>query len=278
MSIPVASNSPRDLVWLRRERILDQRLRGDRIDRLQNPTRDAVGISLRVRAAILEMAAVAVLDEAGRDADRRAWIGDAVRELVDCRGLVQAGQAQVVLGAVAGDVRGARIRKCAHQRCEVLLPADLAHVLRREVRVQTRAVPVDVGAQRLRMEVDINAVPLAEPEHQVTRDPELVSGARGALAEDLEFPLSLRDFGVDALDRDARCDAEVDVLVDDLPCDVADVLVADTGVVLALRPGKALPRESERRPVLVEEVLELELHRLPPPSWTNKKGPGLRES
>src|SRR6267378_2328778 len=67
------------------------------------------------------------------------------------------------------------------------------------------------------MEVDIKAVPLAEPEHQVTRDPELVSGALGALAEDLEFPLSLRDFGVEAL-----------------------------------------PRESERRPVLVEEVLLLE--------------------
>src|SRR5512132_298135 len=108
------------------------------------------------------------------------------------------------------------------------------------------------------MEVDINAVPLAEPEHQVTRDPELVSGALGALAEDLEFPLSLRDFGVDALDCDAGRDAEVDVLVDDLPSDVADVLVADTGVVLALRPGKALLRESERRPVLVEEVLLLE--------------------
>src|SRR2546430_2120270 len=265
MSIPVASNSPRDLVWLRRERILDQRLRGDRIDRLQNPTRDAVGISHRVRPAILEIAAVAALDETVRDADRRAAIGDAVRELVDCRGLVQAGRAKVVLGAVAGVGRGARIRKCARRRCEVLLPADLAHVLRREVRVQTRAVPVDVGAQRLRMEVDINAVPLAEPEHQVTRDPELVSGARGALAEDLEFPLSLRDFGVDALDRDARCDAEVDVLVDDLPCDVAD----DLRLAAQVRNGL----------VTVEpDVLELELHRLPPPSWTNKKGPGLRES
>src|SRR4029079_1588376 len=108
------------------------------------------------------------------------------------------------------------------------------------------------------MEVDIKAVPLTEPEHQVTRDPELVSSALAALAKDLEFPLALRDFGVDAFDRDARCDAEVDVLVDDLPCDVADVLVADTGVVLALRPWKALSRESERRPVLVEEVLLLE--------------------
>ena len=81
MLTPVAST--RVLVWLarlvslRRERILDQRLRGDRIDRLQNPTRDAVGISHRVRPAILEIAAVAALDEAVWYADRRSAIGDA---------------------------------------------------------------------------------------------------------------------------------------------------------------------------------------------------------
>jgi hypothetical protein len=48
------------------------------------------------------------------------------------------------------------------------------------------------------------------------------------------------------------------VLVDDLPRDLADVLEADAGVVLALRRGEALLREPERRAVLVEEVLLLE--------------------
>src|SRR5205814_7887066 len=129
---------------------------------------------------------------------------------------------------------------------------------RREVGVQPGAVPVDLGAERLRMEVDVDAVPLAEADHQVARDPELVGGAPGALAEDLELPLALRDLGVDALDRDAGLDAEVDVLVDDLAGDVAHVLEADAGVVLALRRGKALLREPERRAVLVEEVLLLE--------------------
>ena len=151
-----------------------------------------------------------------------------------------------------------RLGKRAHQGREELLAADLAHVLGREVGVQPRAVPVDLGAERLRMEVDVHAVPLAEAEHQVARDPELVGGAPRALAEDLELPLSLRDLGVDALDHDAGTDAKVDVFVDDLPCDVADVLVADAGVVLALRRGKSLLREAKRRAVRVEEVLLLE--------------------
>src|SRR4029453_11097045 len=112
--------------------------------------------------------------------------------------------------------------------------------------------------ERLRMEVDVHAVPLAEAEHQVPRDPELVGGALGALTEDLELPLSLRDLRVDALDRDPGLDAEVDVLVDNLPRDVAHVLEADAGVVLALRRGKAFLREPERRAVPVEEVLLLE--------------------
>src|SRR5204862_6236810 len=152
------------------------------------------------------------------------------------------------------DVLVPRIGERAHEGREVLLAADLAHVLGREVGVQARAVPVALGAERLRMEVDVHAVPLAEAEHQVARDPELVGGAPRALAEDLELPLSLRDLGVDALEHNASTDAKVDVFVDDLPRDVADVLVADAGVVLALRRGNSLLREAKRRAVSVEEV------------------------
>src|SRR4029079_15660828 len=93
---------------------------------------------------------------------------------------------------------------------------------------------------------------------EVARDPHLVGGPLGALAEDLELPLALCDLGVDALELDPGRETEVDVLVDDPARDIADVPVAGPGVVLALRRGEAVLREPERAPVLVEEVLLLE--------------------
>ena len=102
-----------------------------------------------------------------------------------------------------------------HQRLEVPRAADLPHVLGREVGVEARAVPVDLGPERLGMEVDVDAVALAEPQEQVARDPQLVGGPPRALAEDLELPLALRHLGVDPHVLDAGLEAEVEMLVDD---------------------------------------------------------------
>ena len=97
-----------------------------------------------------------------------------------------------------------------------------------------------------------------QPQQQVAGHPHFVGGLLGALAEDLEFPLALRHFGVDAFVVDAGGEAEVEMLLDDLAGDRADVLIADAGVIRALRRRIAAVREAERTAVLVEEVFLLE--------------------
>ena len=93
-------------------------------------------------------------------------------------------------------------------RLEILLAAGLAHVGGREVGVHARAVPVGV-AERLAVELDVDAVFLGQPQQQVARHPDFVGGLLGALAEDLEFPLALRHFGIDAFVVDAGGEAEL---------------------------------------------------------------------
>src|SRR5581483_9625365 len=105
---------------------------------------------------------------------------------------------------------------------------------------------------------DIDAVRLGQTGQDVTGDPHLVRGVLRALAEDLELPLALRHFGVDALEVDPRIETDVDVLFHDLTRDRAHVLVAHARVVRTLRSRKATGRETQRRAVLVEKILLLE--------------------
>src|SRR5690242_12090035 len=82
-----------------------RRLRGrNRGDGLENTAGDLVGVALGVRAAILEIALVAVVDEAVRNADGRATVCNAVVEFVDRLGLVETGETEVVVRSVHGDV------------------------------------------------------------------------------------------------------------------------------------------------------------------------------
>src|SRR4051812_37447273 len=69
-------------------------------DRLQDLRSDLVRVALRVRAAVFQIALVAVVDEGMRNANRSAAVSDAVGEVTDRRRLVLAGQAHVVIRTV----------------------------------------------------------------------------------------------------------------------------------------------------------------------------------
>src|ERR1700691_77520 len=96
---------------------------GNRRDRLQDLGSDLVGVALGVRAAIFQIALVAVIGEAVGHADRSAAVGDAIAELMDRSGFVLAGQPQMVVRTVDRDVFFAVGFERLHQLLEILLAA-----------------------------------------------------------------------------------------------------------------------------------------------------------
>jgi hypothetical protein len=120
----------------------------------------------------------------------------------------------MVVRAVDGDVLGDVVLEGLHEGFEVLLAAHFAEVLGGEVAVHAGAVPVALDG--LAMQFNIHFVFLAEAHHQVASGPDVVGGLGGAFGEDLELPLALGDFGVDAFVIDAGGETELQVLFDDL--------------------------------------------------------------
>jgi hypothetical protein len=70
--------------------------------------------------------------------------------------------------------------------------------------------------------------------------------------------LPLGHLGVDAFVIDAGGEAEIEMLLDDLSRDRADILVANAGVIGPLWRRIAVGREAERPAVLVQEIFLLE--------------------
>jgi hypothetical protein len=123
--------------------------------------------------------------------------------------------------------------------------------------VHAGAVPV--AADRLAVVFHVDAVFFAEAVEDVAGHPDLVGGLLGALAEDLEFPLALGHLGVDAFVVDAGVEAEVEVFLDDLAGDVADVPCSRRrSSIRPAGPGKPSLGETERAAVLGEEIFLLE--------------------
>ena len=128
------------------------------------------------------------------------------------------------------------------------------HLVRREVRVRARAVPV--SADRLRIQRRADPERLSHAIQQPTREPQLIGDLRGAQRPDLEFPLTRHDLGVDARDLESGFQTGIEVRLDDLTAE--DLIRADAAVVPALRCREAAvgepewPRAAEERVFLLD--------------------------
>ena len=112
-------------------------------------------------------------------------------------------------------------------------------------------IPIHIFTERFAMKIHVNTILLAQANEEIASNPYLVSGTPGALAENLELPLTFGHFGVDAFVINPGVEAKIEVGIDDFTGDTADVLVSDSGVVLALRSRVAGVRETQRPTVFV---------------------------
>src|SRR6185503_414430 len=95
--------------------------------------------------------------KAVRNAHGSAAVGHAVVEFVNGLRFMQAGEAQMIVRAVNGDVLVLVFVKRGHEGFKVIFAANGAHVLGGKVGVHTGTVPIHVLAKRFAMEVHIHA-------------------------------------------------------------------------------------------------------------------------
>src|SRR5207248_5953881 len=123
-----------------------------------------------LRPAVLDVA-LAVLRDLPRDAHRCAAVGHAVAELLVGTRLVESGKTLLDPEAVIGDMEiVSSAQRLGRGDARVVV---LAHLVRREVRVRARAVPVT--AHRLRVERRADAEILPHPVEEPPCDPQLIA-------------------------------------------------------------------------------------------------------
>ncbi len=120
--------------------------------------------------------------------------------------------------------------------------------------MRARAVPVALDRLRVQGRGDVEV--LGGAVEQPAGDPEVVGDLQRRDRADLELPLARHDLGVDAGDGEARRQAVVQVLLDDVAAE--DLVGAHTAVVTALRGGEAALGEAERTVPVEERVLLLD--------------------
>ena len=140
--------------------------------RLDDNARDLVRVAITGRPPILEVA-LALPGARARDAHAGAAVGDAPAEALHAGRLVLARHAFGVALAVHFDVLDVARLELLHRRLDVLHAAVGAHLRRRHVGVQARAVPV--ARDGLGREGDARAEFLGDAVQEEAGHPEVVA-------------------------------------------------------------------------------------------------------
>lgn len=170
---------------------------------------------------------------------------------------MSSGQTLVVSVTVDSDVSLDVLAELVTDSGEDLSLTGISHGAVGEVGVHSGTVPVTwdwLGGQ-----VHCDVVLLTETHHEVTRDPDLVTGSLGALVENLVLPGAEHDLSIGALDVETGIDADVQMFVHDVSS--RDSSGADTAVVGSLWSWEELtgwPSDWVASGVVDEDVLLFE--------------------
>jgi len=136
-----------------------------------------------------------------RNTNGGTTVGDTVAEGVDVSGLVLAGETELVVRTVDGDVLLMAFGELLEGSFNVLHATFLTHQLGGDIGVETRAVPVTWDG--LGVEGDLDAEFFGDTVEEVTSGPEVVSHLDTEAGSDLELPLRWKNLGIDTGDLDA---------------------------------------------------------------------------
>lgn len=164
------------------------------------------------------------------NADGGTTVGDTIGEVVDGTSLVLAGETELVIGTINGEMLLVSLAELLKSSDDVLHTTLFSHLLGGDIGVETRTVPVT--GDWLGVEGDLDTEFFGDTVEEVTGHPEMVTHLDADTWTDLEFPLGREDFGIDTRDLDTGIQAGLVVGLDDITA--VDVSGTDGAIVWTL--------------------------------------------
>lgn len=144
---------------------------------LNDDTSDLVGISIRRRAAVLEISLV-IFRDLTRDTNGATTVGNAVRELINVAGLVATSETLLVTFTVNGDVLNVTGLELLHGGLDSLHTTLGTSGVGGNVGVKTGTVPLTLDG--LGLEGDTDAELFSDTVEKETGHPEVITHLRNS--------------------------------------------------------------------------------------------------